>query len=195
MKPTRPGRSSPMMMAVVLGTALSAAGASAAVPEKTVTDLSRYCSACWRNARLPIHEWPDCTQEVFVRLLERIPANGWAAALKTDGDEKLELHRAIDAVRKRVQRRKVAAPVAVEDLPARATDAPAVDIEQLETAAAEVLSDRQRRILEWSAEGWPVADMARELAIDPARVSDEKYKAIRKLRQRLANASDRSTLI
>jgi hypothetical protein len=36
-----------------------------------------------------------------------------------------------------------------------------------------------------SFEGWTVQDMAGELGIPAERVSDEKYKAIRKLRQHL----------
>ena len=68
---TRPGRA---FVAVVLGTALSAlAGGEASAATRTVTDISRYCTACWRNARLPADRWDDCTQEVLVRLLERVP--------------------------------------------------------------------------------------------------------------------------
>ena len=52
-------------------------------------------------------------------------------------------------------------------------------------AAAEVLSDRQRQVLRMWAEGYDVPDIASRLAITAARVSDEKYKAVRKLRERL----------
>src|SRR5262245_32734559 len=74
----------PYMMAVVLGTALSALGATRAeaapilgVNEQTITDISRYCSACWRNARLHPSCWDDCTQEVFHRLLQRVAPQTW----------------------------------------------------------------------------------------------------------------------
>src|SRR5262249_31070174 len=61
----------PYVVAMVLGTALSALpAAQAAPPERAVTDISRYCTACWRNAHLPPSSWNDCTQEVFRRLLE-----------------------------------------------------------------------------------------------------------------------------
>ena len=47
----RPGR---VMVAMVLGTALSALGPAAdTASAQTVNDLSRYCTACWRNARRP----------------------------------------------------------------------------------------------------------------------------------------------
>src|SRR5262245_14273170 len=99
---SRPRR---MMVAMVLGSALSSMGASAAqASPKTVTDISRYCTACWRNARLPVDCWSDCTQDVFVRLLERVPAESWEKVLQLDGEERREFVRAIDAVKKRVQR-------------------------------------------------------------------------------------------
>ncbi|HJN07091.1 MAG: LuxR C-terminal-related transcriptional regulator [Pirellulaceae bacterium] len=53
------------------------------------------------------------------------------------------------------------------------------------TAARQHLSERQTRILKLTREGWQANEIATELRITPARVSDEKYKAIRKLRQQL----------
>jgi len=49
-------------------------------------------------------------------------------------------------------------------------------------AAQNVLSSRQQRILQMSFEGHTVQEVADQLAMSPERVSDEKYKAIRKLR-------------
>jgi DNA-binding NarL/FixJ family response regulator len=49
-------------------------------------------------------------------------------------------------------------------------------------ASAKVLSKRQQDILQLISEGYNVADIASELAMSPERVSDEKYKAIQKLR-------------
>ena len=45
-----------------------------------------------------------------------------------------------------------------------------------------VLSSRQQHILTLICDGYNVADIASELAMSPERVSDEKYKAIQKLR-------------
>ena len=52
----------------------------------------------------------------------------------------------------------------------------------LHEAAEQTLSQRQQRIMRWSCEGWSVAQMAEELGLSAARISDEKYKAIHKLR-------------
>src|SRR5262245_10920556 len=98
---SRPGRP---MLAVVLGTALSALGANPLPASEAVQDLGRYCTTCWRNARLSADSWGDCTQEVFCRMLQRVPTSRWDLALQSDGEERREFLRAIDAVKKRVQR-------------------------------------------------------------------------------------------
>jgi RNA polymerase sigma factor (sigma-70 family) len=180
-------------MAVVLGTALSAVGAqhlpAAEVPGQAVTDIGKYCTTCWRNARLPADAWGDCTQEVFARLLERVPTTRWGLALTADGEERREFLRAIDAVKKRVQRSRRysdAIDHAADPRPA-AEGRLEEQREAVRHAAAELLSERQRRILQLSFEGWPVQEIGAELSLPVERVSDEKYKAIRKLRHHLAS--------
>jgi RNA polymerase sigma factor (sigma-70 family) len=193
----RPGRQR-YLVAMVLGTALTALGSTSAaradVPDATqraVGDISRYCSACWRNARLPADSWTDCTQEVFSRLLERVDPDAWARVLRDEGEERREFLRAIDAVKKRTQRSRKWVPGMVE-LAADRRDADerrlADDRETVRAAAAEVLTPRQQQVLQLSLEGWSVHDIAAELNTPAARVSDEKYKAIRKLRDHLARA-------
>jgi len=181
------------MMAVVLGTALSTfSGSGEAASADTLNDLSRYCTACWRNARLPADVWADCTQEVFVRLLERVPVNAWGRSLADEGDERREFLRAIDAVKKRVQRAKKWVPCPddqVTDSRDAADRAQAEELDAVLDAAREQLSDRQHQIVRRTLEGWSVPDIARELSISPERVSDEKYKAVRKLRDSFADAA------
>ena len=183
------GRSKAMMAAVVLGTALAAGGgtakgATARPTAKAVEDISKYCQACWRNARLPADRWQDCTQEVFVRLLERVEADKWDAVLKDDETaERREFIRAIDAVKKRTQRARRFAGLTpdVPDLSGRNETGLRDDRAAVAKASAEVLSPRQRRILELTADGWAVPEIASELGTTVERVSDEKYKAVKKL--------------
>jgi len=184
----------PYVMAVVLGTALSAFGPSQGVMGQTseetlraINDMNRYCTTCWRNARLPLDAWSDCTQEVFSRMLQRVPTDSWTQILATEGDERREFLRAIDAVKKRTQRaRKYSGAV---DSVADRRDQKEVGLteerEAVRQAASELLSGRQQRILQLSFEGWSVQEMADELGLPAERVSDEKYKAIRKLRAHL----------
>jgi RNA polymerase sigma factor (sigma-70 family) len=182
------------LAALVLGTALSAAGgASAGSPSdqatlRAVNDISRYCTVCWRNARLHPDCWTDCTQDVFTRLLERVQPGDWGHVLCHESAERREFLRAIDTVKKRSQRsRKLAglADDAVADRQERGEQQRADDRQVVDAAAAELLSERQQRILRLSFEGWTVQEIADEMTMTAERVSDEKYKAIRKLREHL----------
>lgn len=184
------------MAAMVLGTALSAlgpgAGLATAAPDATVravNDMSRYCTTCWRNARLHPDCWTDCTQEVFSRLLERVTPEAWDRVLRSEGEERREFLRAIDTVKKRTQRSRKWAGNDVEQA-ADPRDCHAGRLaderEAVRQAARELLSPRQQHILQLSFEGWSVHEIAGELRVPPERVSDEKYKAVRKLRERLA---------
>lgn len=193
--PTAATRSRSMMVAVVLGTAVAAGDAKAIAPAHRATmadsgadvvqDLSRYCQACWRNARLPADAWPDCTQQVFARLLERVEPAKWSTLIQTEGEERKEFFRAIDAVKKRTQRARRFVDLSTDVADRRAADAFGDRRDELARASQEVLSPRQRRIVELTAGGWGVPEIANELGTTPERISDEKYKAIRKLRTHL----------
>jgi RNA polymerase sigma factor (sigma-70 family) len=186
------------MVAMVLGTALGAFGAAgpalADAPDNTiriVNDLSRYCTVCWRNARLHPDSWSDCTQEVLARMLERVDRGAWGQALRGEGEERREFLRAIDAVKKRTQRaqrRWTGLNDDVGDGRDGSDRALSEDRELVRLAAAELLTLRQQRILQMSFEGWSVQDIATALKLPAERVSDEKYKAIRKLRVSFADA-------
>jgi RNA polymerase sigma factor (sigma-70 family) len=194
-KPTRSGN--PYVVAMVLGAALTPFSGSeaAAAPEltasspssaKAVADLDRYCTACWRNARLPLSAWPDCTQEVFRRLLERVPPVAWDRVLGDEGEERREFVRAIDAVKKRTQRARKWTSSTDSMADSRTLDdrRRADERDAVGRAAQSLLSPRQQRVLQLSFEGWSVQEIAEELGVGPERISDEKYKAIRKLRAR-----------
>jgi RNA polymerase sigma factor (sigma-70 family) len=182
-----------MMVAVVLGTALAAtpskaaASQSAGASSKAVTDISKYCQTCWRNARLPADRWQDCTQEVFVRLLERVEADKWGAVLvDNETTERREFLRAIDAVKKRTQRARKFSGLTPDQPDHRLTNTTTKDDrESVAKAANEVLSPRQRRLLDLTADGWSVPEIATELGTTVERVSDEKYKAVKKLQHYL----------
>jgi RNA polymerase sigma factor (sigma-70 family) len=185
------GVSRRLMAAVVAGTALSAVGsearASSPAPE-AVTDISKYCQVCWRNARLHPDSWPDCTQEVLVRLLQTIEPDKWSGLLKQDeNDDRREFLRAIDAVKKRTQRARKTSGLADEIADRRdAPEAARNELhEELEKVSHKVLSQRQQQILRLTCDGWSVPEIADELSTTVERVSDEKYKAIRKLRKEL----------
>src|SRR5689334_7031188 len=81
----------PYLMAVVLGTDLAASGNEASAEEtspKAISKISRYCTTCWRNARLPEDQWSDCTQEVLCRLLKNLSSNAWDNVLSLETEER-----------------------------------------------------------------------------------------------------------
>jgi RNA polymerase sigma factor (sigma-70 family) len=189
-------RSRSMMAAVVIGTALSLSPDFAKASEnvnsistKSVEDISKYCQACWRNARLPVDRWLDCTQQVFIRLLERLPTSSWSTALKdADSTERQEFVRAIDTVKKRTQRTKKysAYSTDITDFSERISNTVAEQRSAVNEVASSVLSPRQQKIVELSFNGWAVPEIAQELGTTVQRVSDEKYKAVQKLKSKLA---------
>jgi DNA-directed RNA polymerase specialized sigma24 family protein len=176
------------VMAMALGAALTAWSASPASAEDVaVRDLSRYCTACWRNAGLPIDRWADCTQEVFCQLLQRLPRAEWTLVLHgPDEERRREFLRVVDLVKKRVQRERRLDPIdphAVAD--PRGVDPWQDSREEVWSVATEILTPRQQHILARCADGYSVADIATELKLPAQRVSDEKYKAIQKLGEHL----------
>jgi RNA polymerase sigma factor (sigma-70 family) len=191
-KSLRPRR--PLLAAMILGTAIGAALGSATPAHaeavepapQIVNDMSRYCTVCWRNARLHPDCWGDCTQEVFSRMLQRVAPTSWEQALRGEGEERRGFLRAIDAVKKRTQRAMRRSASLHEEVVADHREPRGQDLvqqrEMVSRAAAELLSPRQQRILQLSFDGWSVQEIADEMQLPPERVSDEKYKAIRKLR-------------
>jgi DNA-directed RNA polymerase specialized sigma24 family protein len=190
--PPKARKVGPTAVALVVGLAALTAQAS---ESDLVRDIQRYCTACWRNARLDPRLWDDCTQEVCCRLLTKARDGqlDLTQVLAEDTSERRELVRAIDMVRKRVQRTKKYQPldghIPAADFDQRHRDRLELG-EILEAARRAVLSKRQDRIIELWMRGWSVPDIGEELQMPLARVSDEKYKALRKLEQHLRSRRD-----
>ena len=192
-KSQRSLRAGPAAMALVIG--LAALTASATEID-LVRDIQRYCTVCWRNARLDPGLWDDCTQEVCCRLLGKARAGqlDLNLVLADDSTERRELVRAIDMVRKRVLRTKRFQPLDERFTPGPDLDQRHRDRQELgeilEAARQAVLTPRQDRIVELWTRGWAVPEIGEALDMPVARVSDEKYKALRKLERHLAGRRD-----
>ncbi len=151
-----------------------AGGTPGSTPASGTTAPRRFAASCW--VRLAPGELD----------LNRVLAD--------DTAERRELVRAIDMVRKRVQRAR-----RLQTLDDQLTPGPDLDRrdrerqelgEILEAARRAVLSPRQDRIVELWTRGWTVPDISRTMDLSAARVSDEKYKALRKLERHLASRRD-----
>jgi hypothetical protein len=187
--PPRPRKVGPTAVALVVGLAALTAQAT---ESDLVRDIQRYCTVCWRNARLDPRLWDDCTQEVCCRLLSKARQGqlDLTQVLAEDTPERRELVRAIDMVRKRVQRTKryqsLDGHTPSTEADRRHRDRLELG-EILEAARRAVLSKRQDRIIELWMRGWSVPEIGSELQMPLTRVSDEKYKALRKLEQHLSS--------
>jgi hypothetical protein len=164
----------------VCAVAFAATTADAAV----LSRIERYCTVSWQNAGISPQDWGDCTQDAFVELLERISREGWCTAVENpQSEERRELNRTIWCIVKRWQR---AARHDRLDLDVADTTAGTVPQLLPEEWAALVhqasLSQEQATILEEWSQGSAVADIARTMQLPAARVSDQKFKAIQKLR-------------
>ena len=186
-------RAGPTAMALVIGLAALTAHAT---ESELVRDIQRYCAVCWRNAHLDPGLWDDCTQEVCVRLLDKARAGDLDLnlVLADDTPERRELVRAIDMVRKRVQRARRHQAIDELSTPGPDHDGRARQRRELgeilEAARRAVLSPRQDEIVELWTRGWTVPEIGQKLALPVARISDEKYKALRKLERHLAARRD-----
>ena len=192
-KPPRGRRTAPAAMALVVSLAALTATAS---ETDLVHDIQRYCTVCWRNARLDPGLWDDCTQEVCVRLLGKARAGqlDLNLVLAEDGPERRELIRAIDMVRKRVRRTRKTQSFDESNSPVSDLDEQnrnRLELgEILHKARQECLTARQNRIVDLWLAGETVPEIGNQLDMSVARVSDEKYKALRKLERALAGRRD-----
>jgi DNA-binding CsgD family transcriptional regulator len=182
------------LAACAVAVAATVGSARAEDESVVVENIQKYCTASWRNAGIDSQEWSDCTQQAITFLLERISRTRLAHTLAEEtSEERRELNRAIWRTVQRWRRapRHVSLPE-FDCLDRPAAGDPADQNDDLEAARAVAdahLSSRQQRILKLWGDGWSIGEIADQLALSPARASDEKYKAIRKLRAHLSSVA------
>ena len=167
--------------------AAAATPAWARIESESLVQLEKYCIASWRNARIDMQEWDDCTQQTLADLMSRIPRERLTVAIEDpQSTERRELTRSIwcTVQRMRRARKHISLEPELNAAPDSATQA--LDSDELRESISSQdagLTDRQQTILTHVLDGWAVADIASEMEMTPARVSDEKYKAVQKLRR------------
>lgn len=172
----------------------AAAAATAAVSQVSESVILRkiraYCSRSWQNAGINRQEWSDCTQQVFARLLERVDRDRFLIAIEdAESSERRELNRAIWATSQRSRREKKYSTLdhavgQTEDRdpwPAK-MESLALVRNAVNGEEARLSATQQEIVTRWS-DGESISAIADSLKLTPARISDEKYKAIQKLRK------------
>jgi len=179
--------------AVAFAAAVGGPTLTSACELDTIDKIERYCTVSWRNAGISQQEWDDCTQQALVELLDRISREGLSEAVENiESHERRELNRTVWRTVQRWRRRP--RPQSLDEArtgePHDAFHSSETESAwgQIASASESCLSERQQRILSMMRDGWRVGEIAEKLQIPQARVSDEKYKAIVKLRSALGVA-------
>lgn len=179
------------------GVAAAATAAVGQLSESVVLKKIRaYCSRSWQNAGINRQEWSDCTQQVFERLLERVDRDRFLIAIQdSESPERRELNRAIWATSQRSRREKKYSSLDFAEAHSEHNDPWPTKMDSLNQVRNAVsgeearLSPTQREIVTRWSDGESISAIAESLKLSPARISDEKYKAIQKLRHHFGTDS------
>lgn len=173
--------------AAMLATGISLCGGTST---EGYESLHRYCESSWQRAGIPRQDWTDCTHDTIVELLADTKKKRSAAC-----SEDRNLKRCVWRVAKRWQREKRARqldhcdPAVIGtshcEEPVKSTAANSEVDENLVNAISE-LSPQQREIVQrWSA-GQTIKQIANALQTSSEKVSNQKYKALKKIEQLLS---------
>jgi DNA-directed RNA polymerase specialized sigma subunit len=187
--PNQNGRAKLAAYAVALATAVGGTSSSAE-GAPAIEKLERYCTASWRNAGIARQDWEDCTQQALTELLERASHRQLAEAIENaESEERRELNRSVWRTTQRWRRSARWYSLEEGSLAAASENERVGEAwDQVVEAGRSCLSRRQQQILSLTRDGWRVSEIAARLSLSAARVSDEKYKAIAKLREHLSVA-------
>jgi DNA-binding CsgD family transcriptional regulator len=184
-------------LADLLGT--SAAEESSQSLEAGLTQLQRYLSRAWFRAGIPIQLHDDSSQAVYLTLLQNlgrqrfdklvseIGQSGIRDVLSRETAEGPDFFRAVDTVKKRAQRERTFQPLDQIEMvtAAQGDDARAAWRSSLQEAIDQTLSPREAALIYATLKGETPAEIAIQWGVAPKTVSNEKTRAIQKLRDAL----------
>ena len=164
-----------------------------------LTQLNRYLSRAWYRAGVASQMHDDCSQAVFVSLLQNLGRDrfdrmvgdigrlGIKDVLSRETPEGPDFFRAIDTVKKRAQRERTYQPLDSIDVPdaPNGEDARALWRGALQEVIDQSLTPREASLVYDSLEGKTPAEIAQAWGVAPKTVSNEKTRVIQKLRDAL----------
>ena len=164
------------------------------------TQLERYLARAWYRAGIPVQQQDDCTQAVFVTLLESlgrarfdqlvgdIGQLGIPEVLSRETAEGPDFFRAVDMVKKRAQRVKTFQPLDEQaDVAAGASATTDDRSGALHEAIVRTLNPREAALVYATLQGSSPAEIASQWGVAPKTVSNEKTRVFQKLRDALAS--------
>ncbi len=161
--------------------------------------LNKYLSRAWFRAGIPVQMHDDCSQAVYVTLLQNlgrtrfdqmmgdIGGQGIREVLSRETADGPDFFRAIDTVKKRAQRERSFQPLDAIDVSSTSTgeDARALWRGALQEAIDQSLTPREASLVYDTLMGKTPAEIATVWGVAPKTVSNEKTRVIQKLREAL----------
>lgn len=163
--------------------------------------LDRYLGRTWARAGIPPHKGDDCTQSVYLLLMESLGRTDFDRLLTDIGDHGIRtvlsretaegplFFRAIDAVKKRAQREH--SYNSLDDAPfdPEAAAGPSDSARNLDEAIRLTLNPRETELIRSTLAGESPAEIAERWGVAPKTVSNEKTRVFSKLRLFLTDDS------
>jgi RNA polymerase sigma factor (sigma-70 family) len=166
-----------------------------------LAQLDRYLARTWFRAGISPQQHDDCTQGVYTTLLQTFGRDRFDLLLSEVGQFGIrdvlsretadgpDFFRAIDTVKKRAQRERNFQPLDTVDLAAmNQPGESAADFKNsLQEAILASLSPREAALIQATLQGETPAEIAQQWGIAPKTVSNEKTRALQKLRDVLVS--------
>ena len=166
-----------------------------------LAQLDRYLARAWFRAGISPQQHDDCTQAVYTSLLQTFGRDRFDQLLSEVGQFGIrdvlsretadgpDFFRAIDTVKKRAQRERSFQPLEVVDAALmNRTDSSSTDLKNtLQEAILSSLSPREAALIQATLQGETPAEIAQQWGIAPKTVSNEKTRALQKLRDVLVS--------
>jgi RNA polymerase sigma factor (sigma-70 family) len=165
-----------------------------------LAQLDRYLNRTWYRAGIPSQQHDDCTQAVYVTLLQNLGRDrfdqlvgdigqfGIREVLSRETPEGPDFFRAIDAVKKRAQRERSfqALDDNVDVVASNASDHQRAQWRSaLDEAIHRSLNPREAALIYATLQGETPMEIASQWGVAPKTVSNEKTRVIQKLRDAL----------
>ena len=166
-----------------------------------LAQLDRYLARAWFRAGISAQQHDDCTQAVYTSLLQTFGRDrfdqllgevgqfGIRDVLSRETADGPDFFRAIDTVKKRTQRERSFQTLdAVDSASLNRGDGSASDLKSsLQEAILSSLSPREAALIQATLQGETPAEIAQQWGIAPKTVSNEKTRALQKLRDVLVS--------
>jgi RNA polymerase sigma factor (sigma-70 family) len=164
-----------------------------------LSQLDRYLGRAWYRAGLSPQQHDDCTQAVYATLLQSLGRDrfdqllaevglyGIRDVLSRETADGPDFFRAIDTIKKRAQRERTFQPLDLVDISMmNRPEDPSDDWKStLQEAIQSSLSPREAALIQATLQGETPAEIAQQWGIAPKTVSNEKTRALQKLREAL----------